>query len=258
MNRRLIPLALAFTIWALAATAGQPADFEVASVNPAEPGNLKGVRGGCRGIDSKRASGDDTSIPLGRCVIYDARLSHLIGIAWQLKSMSMIENSPDWVMGGDERFTIQAKAENPDVTEAELLGMLQRLLVERFQLKYHREDRPVSGFALVTAKGGPKMEEAKDDDVTTLGPFNKASPTITIAPRKVSMPALASFLSTFGPGNVTDETGLSGAYNFKLTWNDTDGPSVFSALQQLGLRLEPRKVPVSYFVIEAAQRPGGN
>ena len=75
---------------------------------------------------------------------------------------------------------------------------------------------------------------------------------------KFPMSALAPFLSTFGPGNVADQTGLPDFYNFKLTWNDTEGPSVFSAVQQLGLRLEPHKVPVSYFVIESAQRPGAN
>jgi uncharacterized protein (TIGR03435 family) len=115
--------------------------FEAASVHAAEPGNLKGVRGGCRGVDSKSNSSDGVILPIGRCVINDGRLSHLIFIAWQLKTISMIENAPDWVIGGDERFTIQAKAENPKATEAELLGMLQGLLVERFRLKFHREDR---------------------------------------------------------------------------------------------------------------------
>ncbi len=147
--------------------------FEAASVHTAEPGNLKGVRGGCRGVDSKSNSADGVILPIGRCVITDGRLSHLIFIAWQLKTISMIENAPDWVMGGDERFTIQAKAEKPNVTEAELLGMLQNLLVERFQLKFHREDRQESGFALVVAKGGPKLEKSKEDDVTGIDPFRK-------------------------------------------------------------------------------------
>lgn len=234
-----------------------PPVFEAASVHAAEPGNLEGVRGGCRGIDSKSTL-DGTSLPLGRCVITDGRLSHLIFIAWQLKTISMIQNAPYWVIGGDERFTIQAKADDPRATEAQLLGMLQQLLVERFQLKYHREDREEPGYGLVVAKGGVKMEKSKDGDMAGLGPFNKGNPTIAISAHCYSMAGLASFLSTFGPGNVKDETGLDGLYNFDLTWNDTDGPSVFSAVQKIGLRLEPRKVPVSYFVIDSAQRPGDN
>jgi uncharacterized protein (TIGR03435 family) len=236
--------------------AAQPR-FEVATIKPAEPGNLKGYRGGCRGIDTKTA-GDAADIPLGRCVVSDARLSHMITMAWSLKTISMIQNAPDWVIGTDERYNLQAKAEDQKATEAQLLEMLRALLVERFHLKYHREDREEGGYALVVAKGGPKMEKSSDTDVATLGPFNKANPTITISPRKASMASLAQFLSTFGPGQVKDETGLDGLYNFHLTWNETEGPSVFSAIQTIGLRLESRKVPVSYFVIESAQRPGAN
>ena len=250
---RLIPLFLIAGFLA----AQQPPGFEVASIHPAEPGNLKGVRGGCRGIDS--SGGPDTaSIPTGRCVITDGRLSHLIGMAWQLKTISMIRNAPEWVIGGDERFTIQAKAEDPKATEAQLLAMLQQLLLDRFQLKYHRQEVEESGYALVASKIGVKMEKSRDDEVTGLGPFNKGNPTVTISAHRYSMAALASFLSTFGPGNVKDETALDGFYNFSLTWNEADGPSVFSAIQKIGLRLEPRKIPVSYFVIDSAQPPGDN
>jgi uncharacterized protein (TIGR03435 family) len=231
--------------------------LEVATIKLAEPGNMKGYRGGCRGVDSKSV-GDNANIPIGRCVITDARLSHMITMAWSLKTISMIQNAPDWVIGTDERYNVQAKAEDPKATEAQLFEMLRALLVERFQLKYHREDHDETGYALVVAKGGPKMEQSKDSDVATIGPFNKANPTVTIAPRRFSMESLAQFLSTFGPGQVKDETGLNGFYNFELSWNETEGPSVFSAIQKIGLRLESRKVPVSYFVIESAARPGGN
>jgi len=232
--------------------------FEAASVRPHTSG-YNGVSGGCRGIDSK-SGGENRDIPLGRCVITAGRLSHLIGIAWQLNSMAMLHNSPDWVIGGDERFDIQAKAENQRATEAQLLEMLQHLLEDRFQLKWHREEQEEHGFALVIAKGGPKLEESKEGEVTSLGPFNKGNPTVTISPHKVSMAMLASFLSTFGPGGtVADETGLKGDYNFTLTYNEAEGPSANTALQrQLGLRLEPRKVMNSYFVIDSAERPGAN
>jgi uncharacterized protein (TIGR03435 family) len=67
---------------------------------------------------------------------------------------------------------------------------------------------------------------------------------------------LVNLLSQIGAGPVTDQTGLTGVYDFKLSWDEDAGPSLSTALQeQLGLRLEPRKVPVSYFVFESAQRP---
>jgi uncharacterized protein (TIGR03435 family) len=234
----------------------QPA-FEVATIKPADPGSTKGWRGGCRGIDSG-TEGDIANVPIGRCVITDARLSHMITLAWKLKTISMIQNAPDWAIGTDERYNLQAKAEDPKATEAQLFEMLRALLVERFQLKYHRQDHDESGYSLVVAKGGSKMEQSKETDVASVGPFNKNNPTLTVAARRFSMASLAQFLSTYGPGQVQDETGLEGFYNFDLSWNETDGPSVFSAIQKIGLRLESRKVPVSYFVIDSAARPGGN
>lgn len=238
--------------------AAQTTALEVASVRLADPGNMKGVQGGCHGIDSK-SGGENADVPLGRCAISDGRLSHMIAIAWQLKTISQIQNAPEWVISTDERYNLQAKAEDPKATEAQLLGMLQQVLVDRFQLKYHRDEHEEHGYALVVAKGGPKMEPSKEGEVMSMGPFNKNNPTVTIAPHRVSMAMLAQFLSTFGPGGqVTDETGLDGFYNFELSWNEKEGPSVFSAIQKIGLRLESRKVSVSYFVIDSAERPSAN
>ena len=72
------------------------------------------------------------------------------------------------------------------------------------------------------------------------------------------MARLADLLTMFW-NPVMDKTGLTGDYDFRLTWNDTDGPSVFSAVQeQLGLKLEPQKVPLSYLIIDSAQKPSEN
>ena len=55
------------------------------------------------------------------------------------------------------------------------------------------------------------------------------------------------------------KTGLDGVYDFALSWNDDDGPTLPTALrEQLGLRLDPQKVPIAYFVIDSAQRPSAN
>src|SRR5437868_15368419 len=97
---------------------GQPAPgqsdsastFEVATVKPSAPGP-NGVHGSCHGIDSVYTPGQaDAAPPLGRCVIGDARLSHLVNIAWQMQTMGLIKSGPDWIAGGDERFDIQATA----------------------------------------------------------------------------------------------------------------------------------------------------
>ena len=70
---------------------------------------------------------------------------------------------------------------------------------------------------------------------------------------------LATILTQIGKGPAVDWTELTGEYDFKLCWDDTDGPSPFSALQeQLGLKFESQRVPVSFIIIESAQKPTEN
>ena len=70
---------------------------------------------------------------------------------------------------------------------------------------------------------------------------------------------------------VMDKTGLDGFYDFKLSYlpdlpanfprdrlppDAADRPGVFQALrEQLGLRLEAQRGPVSYFVIDSIEKP---
>jgi uncharacterized protein (TIGR03435 family) len=74
------------------------------------------------------------------------------------------------------------------------------------------------------------------------------------------MAMLVRFLSTFGgQGPGIDKTGLDGVYDFTLSWDDDAGPTLPTVLrEQLGLRMEPQKVPISNFVIDSAQRPSAN
>lgn len=145
--------------------AAAPLAFEVASVKPAPVGR-NGVEGGCHGIDSVYSPQQRADAPpLGRCVITDARLSHMIAIAWKLDSMLSLKSGPEWIAMGVERFNVQAKAEDPTkTTEQQLLTMLQNLLVDRFQLKFHRETVEKPGFALLVGKNGPKFEESKSEE----------------------------------------------------------------------------------------------
>ncbi len=240
-----------------------PLEFEVASVKPSTSGR-NGVRGSCHGIDSKYSPSEMASAPpLGRCVITDGRLSHLIMIAYKLPSVGLIQGAQDWMIAGAERFTIEAKVEDATkARETQLLQMLQSLLADRFKLKFHRESKDVSGYALVVAKNGPKFQESKSDEgALSFGASLKPNPAepIALTARKVSMATLASLLSGFTSAPVIDQTGLNGDYDFKLSWDETAGPSIFTAVQeQLGLRLNAQKVPLSFFVIESAQRPTAN
>ena len=76
---------------------------------------------------------------------------------------------------------------------------------------------------------------------------------------KYSMARLAGLLSGLGFGLVIDKTGLTGSYDFTLSWNENTRPALSTALQdQLGLQLEPQKVTLSLFVIDSAEQPDEN
>jgi len=239
--------------------------FEVASVKVANtPG---GVRGGCHGIDTVYTPSQEAAAPpLGRCVITGARLSHLIGIAFSV-SMADLKTGPDWIQRGDLRFNVEAKAEDRKATEQQLITMLQNLLAERFQLKFHNETRDVAGFALTVAKEGPKLELSKSADVRLFfkGPEGKEVPKpfpgqpISMTVQKLSMPMLVNLLTGMGGhGPGVDRTGLTGEYDFTLAWDEEAGPALSTALRELGLRMESAKVPVSTFVVDSAEKPAAN
>jgi uncharacterized protein (TIGR03435 family) len=266
---------LVLALWAAPGAMSQenappaPLKFEVASIKVATSGG-NGVRGGCRGVDSQFGAEERarTGIPpLGRCRITDARLSHLIGIAYGV-TMQTLDTGPDWIQRGDLRFDVEAKAENPaTATRQQLLTMLQNLLVERFQIKFHQVTKEESGFALVVAKNGPKLRPSTSGDhrLTFLGPNGQelgkpVSRAIQVKVRKYSMSELKdliTFVGDIGPG--VDRTGLDGAYDFTLSWNDEEGPSLATALRdQLGLDVRREKVAVERFVLDSAQKPTAN
>jgi uncharacterized protein (TIGR03435 family) len=263
----LIATLLAVPYRALAQPPSPALNFEVASVKEA-PASPNGVRGGCHGNNSVYTPRQQAEAPpLGRCVITDARLSHLIGIAYGA-GMQNLKTGPDWIQRGDLRFNVEAKIEDPSkATEQQLLTMLQNLLVERFQLKFHYEPAESAGFALTVAKNGSKLKASGSADTTVVftGPkgevMGKPGPgqPISMTARKVSIPMLVSILTVTGSGPGLDKTALTGEYDFTLSWDDNAGPDLSTALrEQLGLRIDATKVPSSTLVVDSAQKPAAN
>src|SRR5689334_5144292 len=75
-----------------------------------------------------------------------------------------------WV--GGVRYDSQAKADGP-ASEAQLRGMLQTLLAERFQLQVHHTTKELSVYALVVAKDGPKFHESDAGGESSIEPNPK-------------------------------------------------------------------------------------
>ena len=169
---------------------------------------------------------------------------------------NQIAGGPAWL--DSDRFEILAKAEQPVDNDLVLMRMLQTLLAERFQLMVHRETRTIPALVLEVAKNGPKLEKAEGKEAST----NNGRGLIDA--RTITMRRFAEVLSRQMDLPVIDGTGLPGAFDLKLEWappnaKPDSGPSVFAALQeQLGLRLESRKMPIEILVIDRAEKPSEN
>jgi uncharacterized protein (TIGR03435 family) len=165
-------------------------------------------------------------------------------------------------------YDIVAKADHA-VPKEQLRLMLQFLLADRFKLTLHRETRMSLVYRLVTARGGPKLEESEGGDLDMSG----SAQGFTF--RNAEMFRLTGYLSSYADRIVVDGTGLMGLYNFAVKMPEdlrqrspvkSDGRSPDSAsadvfaevLRPLGLRLIAGMAPVEYLVIDHLERPSEN
>src|SRR5690349_10858688 len=127
----------------------QSPEFEVASVKRVEadsrprpnfPSNVAMMIGFDGGPGSKDP---------GRINYHEVTLKMLLARAYHFKPEQV--SGPDWI--DSERYTIAAKLA-PDSTAEQLRAMLQKLLVERFQIALHREMKEMSVYRLKVAKNG--------------------------------------------------------------------------------------------------------
>jgi uncharacterized protein (TIGR03435 family) len=197
-------------------------------------------------------------------------------------------NVPDWARSGDrpaqsDLFEIEAAAEDPTTaTTAQLRQMLQAMLADRFKLKIHRETQEVQGYALVIAKNGPKLKPTDELEPPHFGPGIRG---------KSSLDELAQFLTQFIiafsnlgslDGPFVNKTGLTGTYDYEFRLSRAGGPGVrgetpggppptrleraadtVEAISagmeaQLGLRLQPEKMPADVIVVDQVEKPTPN
>jgi uncharacterized protein (TIGR03435 family) len=272
---------------ALAAGAAAGQTFDVASVKPAAEGARYSSSGG-------PGTGDP-----GRIRYQAVSLKDLIQTAFGVQPFQI--SGPTWM--DSSRFDVSATMP-PETTRERFRSMLQNLLVDRFQMACHREPKEMAMYSLVMAKDGPKLKDAgdapaPDPSATLAGPpaqrkrgpdgfplvppsfAGKAVLLTMVIPGKIraigqkqDMHSLAEWLTGRINRPVEDHTGLTGKYDFVLTFAmsgvDTMGmpldmtmpasaeesaADVFHALQeQLGLRLESRRGPVETIVVDRLQR----
>jgi uncharacterized protein (TIGR03435 family) len=204
---------------------------------------------------------------------YASTVAELIAIAYAIREYQLTGVS-GWVQS--DRYDVIAKAPGgsaPSMGQAR--QMLQTLLADRFQLKFHRDTKEMTVFALVVGRNGPKLKEnAAGNGVMR---FNPKGRDVELVATGAPIGSLISQLPRM-PGvdhPVLDKTGLTGKYDFRLTLTDfqlsmnpqqqsipaadSEGASIFAALQeQLGLKLESQKALVEILAVDHLDRPSEN
>jgi uncharacterized protein (TIGR03435 family) len=174
---------------------------------------------------------------------------------------------PAWLRR--EYYEIEMKAAAP-ATKREMRESLQTVLAERFKLELHREPREMSVYALTIGTSVAKLPTSKgscgEDGCIDVAPG-------VLMARNANMTSIAATLSNMVDRPVIDQTGLDGRYEFRVKFDPTfqkrfdgqttsntatDDPSIFAALEDLGLKLEPRRTAVEIVVVDEAERPKAN
>lgn len=230
----------------------------------------------------------------GRFEARNVRLQDLIGYAYH---PTQLEGMPSWARS--RRYIIQAvmPSDMPHLPRRQLFQlqneMLRSLLANRFRLKVHWATKLLPVYELVVAKGGPKMKLKNDADYIRAhhapGPGSWTRFGVgSYSALGNSSGDIAAYLTPIVKRKVIDKTGLTGLYDFDLTWTpwrsdgsstaggsgfggdeanaagmvpapDFSGLSIFTAIrEQLGLKLKPAKAPVRVLVIDHVEPPTPN
>jgi uncharacterized protein (TIGR03435 family) len=278
-----------YGLWAQSAT--HPI-FEVASIKRGASG--VGPMDGPMGVSYKRGGRMIAMNAPLRLLIQFAYAVHGSPHSQPLRA-SQVVRGPAWI--DSEGYDIEAKPEaNTDQQHAWL--MMQSLLADRFRLTLHRETRELPVYDLTARSSGIKLPAAKEANCVSFQPGMTprsipgsvdcgyaplmVSPTgLRMGGRKLHMADLVRELAMTVGRPVMDKTGFTGEFDLNLNYTDDaltkspfsaapDDPIgnrlpaepnlsiVFSAMQQLGLKLEPAKGPVEVLVVDHAERPTAN
>src|SRR6185369_2271727 len=206
-------------------------------------------------------------------------LWYCLSFAYGMKSYQM--SGPNWLR--EARYDIMAKG--PAGTRREdLPKMTQALLAERFKVQAHQETREIPAAVLTVGKDGPKLKEAAPESGdgqggAQVGMSASESGVERLEVKGGTMSALVNTLTGLLGRPVVDKTGLTGRYDFTLEFSrsETAGPnatggfnepprmppppvgaepalSVYTSIQQLGLRLTGQKLPMNVLVVDSADK----
>jgi uncharacterized protein (TIGR03435 family) len=236
----------------MAAAQSTPPVFEVASVKRAGDG-----------------VGTEWSLDPGQ-LSFTGTLKSLLFRVYGAKNYQI--NAPPWLW--KDNYEIIAKLPE-GAREDQIPAMLQRLLAVRFAMVAHWETKPRGVYALAVGKSGLHLKEAKETESRTGVSF---PPQGHMEFKRATLAGFADTLSNFLDRPVIDATGLQGRFDIALDVSvedlagmkkllsasgappdaaagvaESDAPvSIFTAVQELGLKLESRTAPVRYLIVDHA------
>jgi uncharacterized protein (TIGR03435 family) len=247
----LIALALPGRVW------GE--EFEVASVRLIQEKEFTPRPFG------KMMGGPGTERP-NRIAYARVWVQKLLCDAWELRPFQVI--GPAWMSSVlDSSYELEAITP-PGTTRQQVLLMLQYLLIHRFHLKYHFETRNVSGYDLIVATGGPKLQESihagdpepatgptgeKDKDgFPVLPPGHGGMAALSLRDggmrakfQLVSLDEFANHLRGYlttalgrTSGPINNRTGLTGKYDFTFAFR-VGSSAVVSGVNGASAQAEP-------------------
>jgi uncharacterized protein (TIGR03435 family) len=187
-----------------------------------------------------------------------ASVKGLIQYAYNLKSEDQISGAG---AVGDKRFDVEAKIDADTVaalaemplaeSDAVRRKMMQGMLADRFKLKVHHENKELPIYALVVAKGGPKLKEADPNAPMPNAPNGMKMPEGgpngigmkmpegaphgngmmmmtpgSITARGIPIANLVNILTMQLHRQVVDKTGLTGKYDIDLKFGPEDGKAM--------------------------------
>jgi len=260
----LLERANAYTAWAIPEppkpmAADANPSFEVATIKPSQP-DRPGRAFLWRG---------------GRFATFNTTLTALIGFAYDVQDKQII-GAQDWM--NTDKFDIEAKPDTPGTPSREQMRtMLEKLLADRFQLKFHSDKKELPAYVLTVIKTGPKMKKNDTDPNGLPGLFFRQLGDLNV--RNATMGDFVHLMqSAVLDRPVVDETELAGKWDFELKWTPDDSqfggmgmrppppsdapeapPPFFTAIQeQLGLKLDSGKAQVDVMVIDHVEKPSPN
>jgi uncharacterized protein (TIGR03435 family) len=229
--------------------------FDVASVKPCAPG-------------TPAPAGQDHGMvrftfPGGRFQADAVTLEFLLEWAYDVLPLQH-SGGPSWM--DSSRYDVVAKASG-EASDAQIKRMVQALLADRFQLKFHREARSLPALIISQGKEAPKLFVPKEGEPRSLKPTpqtdtdGKISSWHVVATR-YSLADLTNVFARQLGRVIVNKTGLQGDFDFTLDLtpdesrpNPLDPSLLISAMrQQLGLALKSENAPVDFLVIDSAQK----